>query len=330
LLVKDIVYHKKDTTVNLKELLSSFKKENDFDINKIIIGGEGSLEIPKSDFENQIQLPTLKITEVFDDILKKHKLTFDTDGISKSIYAQILGLVILAKNKSAPNFARDLSMLKDHKAKPEQILPITETSDEKSTLTDENETLQEKPDKDNVMISQPIMEYHKSFMSSLLGNKIVLFFTGLIVFVIMFILVNNITKGSLSNSITSIISKPTMTPTPTLEPTMTPIPTINPNIKREDLKLSVQNGTEISGYASKIASVLEEKGFKNVAKSNADKNDYQKNELRIKDDKKDFVEIIRADLKDNLTSFEVKSLSSDDKFDCILILGSEEAPKEEE
>jgi hypothetical protein len=118
-----------------------------------------------------------------------------------------------------------------------------------------------------------------------------------------------------------ISATPSPTPIPTIEPTITPTPTIDSKLKRGDLKVSIQNGTDKTGYAKETADFLESKGYKNIAKSNADKDNYEKTIIKVKDSKKNYLPLLSSDLKDKFDTSTVETLDAEDKYDVIVILG---------
>lgn len=125
-------------------------------------------------------------------------------------------------------------------------------------------------------------------------------------------------KGSSSEEAT-----PTVAPEPTLKIEEI-TPTTNPALKRSELKIKVLNGIGVPGEAGKVADFLEEQGYLNVKTGNADNYDYQKITIQIKDAKKDFAALLINDLKsDYAVNEKITSLSADDSFDAVLILGKE-------
>jgi hypothetical protein len=113
-------------------------------------------------------------------------------------------------------------------------------------------------------------------------------------------------------------------PTPTLAPVEEVQATPTPSINRADLKIQILNGSGVKGAAGEAASFLEEKGYEDIKTGNADAYDYEETVVQIKEDKKDFLDILRADLAENYTlAEETETLEADSSFDAMVILGAE-------
>jgi hypothetical protein len=73
-----------------------------------------------------------------------------------------------------------------------------------------------------------------------------------------------------------------MTPTPSVSvrelPTNTPVPT-EAAVKKEDLKVTVQNGTGVPGEAAFLQKEMEKLGFKSIETGNADNKNYTKTQV---------------------------------------------------
>jgi hypothetical protein len=127
-------------------------------------------------------------------------------------------------------------------------------------------------------------------------------------------------KGEKSIIPTPTVSLPTPQPTENLEISVSPSPKLN----RANLKVKILNGTGIPGAAGKAAELLEKLGWEGIKIGNADSFDYEKIVIKIKDSKKDYLEILRADLSSKYALEEkTQTLAEDDKFDAIVILGKE-------
>ncbi len=112
-------------------------------------------------------------------------------------------------------------------------------------------------------------------------------------------------------------------PTPTLEALPTEeIPTPTSNLVRAELKIKVLNGTGVVGAAGKAAQFLENLGYQDVKTSNADRFDYQKTMIQIKEEKREFLELLKKDLSTKFVlGEEIKTLPEEESFDVIIILG---------
>jgi hypothetical protein len=170
------------------------------------------------------------------------------------------------------------------------------------------------------LMAQPVLEYKKTVMDQILEKKKLLIIFG-VVFVV--IVMGALGWGVASKNSMPFFTAPTMTPTPTptILPTQTPIPTIDVKLKRTDISVTVQNGTSTSGYAKEIGDLLEKKGYKNVGKTNADTDTYEKTILKIKEAKKNYLPLLFSDLKDKFNLTESTMLDASSSSDVILILG---------
>ncbi len=115
----------------------------------------------------------------------------------------------------------------------------------------------------------------------------------------------------------TLVKKPTPTPTPT--PTNTPTPT--PTVKREEIKIKILNGSGIKGQAAKLASILKEKGYKEIVVGNADSFDYEKTEIRIKNNA--VKQILLNDLKEYVENPKIEPSSEKLLEDVTLIIGKD-------
>lgn len=111
-------------------------------------------------------------------------------------------------------------------------------------------------------------------------------------------------------------------PTPLPSPTETAEPSPEPELKREDLKLQVLNGRGVAGTASDAKEFLEGLGYKDVAVGNADSFDFEKTEVSIKEDKKDYLEMLTDDLsKEYVVSEDTETLDAESDFDAVITIG---------
>lgn len=120
----------------------------------------------------------------------------------------------------------------------------------------------------------------------------------------------------------------TRTPTPTkaVTPTpakTTPAPTSASGINREDLSIEIQNGSGISGAAGQASTLLKGLGYKVLSTGNADNFDYTQTVVKVKADKKAFLNQLKLDLE---TEYTVESATSDltgSTADAVVIVGKE-------
>lgn len=114
--------------------------------------------------------------------------------------------------------------------------------------------------------------------------------------------------------------------TPESAATTTPSPTASSSVevKREDLKVQVLNGTGKAGVAGAAKEYLEGLDYKDVETGNADSSDFSETVISIKDAKKDFLETLKTDLaKKYKVSASTSTLSSGSDFDAVVTVGSD-------
>lgn len=125
--------------------------------------------------------------------------------------------------------------------------------------------------------------------------------------------------------------KPTSETAPTLSPSVTPAktnepssaPSPNEQFEKTSLKIQILNGNGQAGTAGTAAKLLEENGYtQKIATANADKYDYSETVIKIKEDKKAYLDLIAKDLKSQYqVSSQAAALSKDSEFDVVIIIG---------
>ncbi len=110
-------------------------------------------------------------------------------------------------------------------------------------------------------------------------------------------------------------------PTPTIEKKPTPTPT--PKIKKDELKIKILNGSGTAGQASKFEDILNDLGYQEIVKDNADNYDYTKSEIQVKKSLSHVVGLLKSELKDYISSPKVSSLDEEETSDVIIIVGSD-------
>ncbi|MBU1126938.1 MAG: LytR C-terminal domain-containing protein [Patescibacteria group bacterium] len=116
----------------------------------------------------------------------------------------------------------------------------------------------------------------------------------------------------------SIPVVPSPTPVPVEEQEASPAA----ELKREDIKIQILNGTGIAGEAKKAKDLLEDLGYTDIKIGNAGAYDYDEVEISLKEEKSDYFSLLSADLKEEYdVSNKMGELAEDDKFDAIVILG---------
>lgn len=127
---------------------------------------------------------------------------------------------------------------------------------------------------------------------------------------------------------------PTDTPIPSVNPTNEPKSTITPTTKvvnpvdtstgldRSTLSVEVQNGSGVTGAASKASDVLKSFGYKISAIGNADNNDYENATIQVKSTKTNFLALLKKDLGFSYTVGSTSAdLSSSSTADALVIIG---------
>ena len=103
------------------------------------------------------------------------------------------------------------------------------------------------------------------------------------------------------------------------EPTTAPVT----EVKREDLKVQVLNGSGVSGAAAKAKTFLEGLGYVDVVAGNAD-GDFAQTEIEIKEAKSSASEMIKKDLETNYTLADtIGTLDSSSDYDVVITVGAE-------
>lgn len=114
-----------------------------------------------------------------------------------------------------------------------------------------------------------------------------------------------------------------MSPAPSAEPTAEP----EGELKREELKVQVLNGSGVVGGAGKLAKVLEDAGFEEVGTGNADNYKYEGVIIRVKEGKLNVGELIEEDLKDYEDVQIEEELDEDSEWDAEVVLGKQAGDK---
>ncbi|MEI6532706.1 MAG: LytR C-terminal domain-containing protein [Candidatus Roizmanbacteria bacterium] len=120
------------------------------------------------------------------------------------------------------------------------------------------------------------------------------------------------------------ITQASPTPRPTIvvaSPTPTVMPT--PALARKDIRIRILNGTGASGKASLIRKALQDLGYENILTGNAPSYDYKVTEIQIKNSKKEATDIIKTDLKSNVTNPKITVLDEKNVADIVIIFGED-------
>ena len=134
---------------------------------------------------------------------------------------------------------------------------------------------------------------------------------GIIVLIVVgvFIFNKKLIKGE------TVESSPSPSPTPTQTP--------KPALDRAQWSFEVLNGTEVTGAAKKVADQLKELGYKIVKTGNADKSNYEETQILVKDDLKEKIDLVIADLKDVIKIASVAGELKDSTASARIIIGKD-------
>lgn len=132
----------------------------------------------------------------------------------------------------------------------------------------------------------------------------------------------------------SLPAEDTLSETPTLEeevsvtpeksttPTKSPSTTPSASNSKADIKISVQNGSGVTGAAGDAADVLRTAGYTISSTGNADNSDYADVTIRIKNSKKASLSAIEDTLSDDYTVGETTTtLPESTSYDVLVIVG---------
>jgi hypothetical protein len=116
--------------------------------------------------------------------------------------------------------------------------------------------------------------------------------------------------------------QPTQTPTPTITP-VPPTPTPTVEIKREEVSITILNGTGLAGQAGGIKTLLTKSGYVEVVTDNADNFDYAQSVVKIKSGKKYLESSILSDIKDIVSDPKIETLDASENADIVIIIGKD-------
>lgn len=107
-------------------------------------------------------------------------------------------------------------------------------------------------------------------------------------------------------------------------PTPAPVtPTPKPALVRSEWSFEVLNGSGVTGAAKKLAEELRKLGYEVLKTANADKETYTQNQIYIKAELKDKVDLVIADLKDIIKIASVAGELKDSTASARIIIGKE-------
>jgi hypothetical protein len=93
-------------------------------------------------------------------------------------------------------------------------------------------------------------------------------------------------------------------------------------LKREDLKIKILNGSGVAGEAKKAKDLLEDLGYKDIKIGNANSYGYTKVEISLKEEREDYFKLLSEDLSEEYTVLKtMEVLDEAEDFDAVIILG---------
>lgn len=187
-----------------------------------------------------------------------------------------------------------------------------ETEIEFNGFDPDKETEQNQDQEDKKMDSyQPMLSQSKP------GRKKLITAAVIIVIVLASTWVIKSFFGGSPESKTKTESQPIQTPIPT------PSPTLAVKLERSEWSFEVLNGSGVSGAAKKLADQLKSLGYQVVKAANADKDTYTQNQIYVKAELKDKVDLVIADLKDFVKIASVAGELEDSTASARIIIGKD-------
>lgn len=175
-----------------------------------------------------------------------------------------------------------------------------------------------KEDKSDILVIKNVIAMKiRAFPKYLLIGAVIIAVSALA-----YLLYSKSAKPDFSLSLPKISqSASTPIPTPTILVSASPEPEAKFASKAAELKVFIQNGTEITGLAASTAAKLKKAGFKSVKTGDAAKQDYQKWELISKAKDDSLLSLLKNLLE--LSDLEAKEASVPAGFDVLIITGSQ-------
>jgi len=162
------------------------------------------------------------------------------------------------------------------------------------------------------------------YVASSLG---VLLLVGGIVGGLMFLKTRNVPQGNQvaqnTKPATAVLSETTANVGQTA-PSQNPITEEKkPELKREDLKIRIENGANITGIAAKTRDLLQKLGYTVTGVGNADVVGRQNTLLKFKKDKTDYKEMVLKDMEKNYLDIVVQDdLDVKSAHDLLIVIGT--------
>lgn len=159
--------------------------------------------------------------------------------------------------------------------------------------------------------------YQPMLSQSKPGRKKLITAAVIIVIVLVSIWVIKSFLGGSPESKIKTESQPIQTPIPTPSPT----PTVK--LIRSEWSFEVLNGSGVSGAAKKLADQLKSLGYQVIKVANADKDTYTQNQIFVRANLKDKIDLVIADLKDVIKIASVAGELSDSTASARIIIGKD-------
>lgn len=106
-----------------------------------------------------------------------------------------------------------------------------------------------------------------------------------------------------------------------------PVPVVTPppeqKLERSEWSLEVLNGSGVSGLAKKVSDQLTSLGYQVIKVGNADKQNYEKSQIFVKDSLKDKLDLVIADIKDVIKIASVAGEIEDSTASARIIIGKD-------
>lgn len=107
------------------------------------------------------------------------------------------------------------------------------------------------------------------------------------------------------------------------EEEVTPTPEPTQAVNKQDLTIQILNGSGAPGAAGEGRDYLQNLGYENISAGNADSYAYEQTEVYVKGNKKDMLEELINDLKEEYeVSVQSEYLDEDSDYDIRIIIGA--------
>lgn len=148
-----------------------------------------------------------------------------------------------------------------------------------------------------------------------------LFITSFVLSFLLFLAVSRLNAKSFFQNIAWLpIAQTKISPTPTPAP---PTPTPTPEIKKDELKIKVLNGSGIRGKANEVKDVLKTLEYQEILTGNADSFDSEITTIRVKENREFLAEFLKKELTDYAPSAIIESLDDEENADIVIVVGKD-------